>query len=39
MHLGKFSTIYLLISHLPMGLQIAMHDVAEVYHTIPLHKS
>ena len=36
---GKFSTIYLLISHLPPGSQAATQDVAEAYHTIPLHPS
>ena len=35
---GKFSTIYLLISRLPTGSQVATHDVAEAYRMIPLHE-
>ena len=34
---GKFSTIYLLVSRLPLGSQAATRDVAEAYRTIPLH--
>jgi hypothetical protein len=36
---GKFSTICLLISHLPPGSQAATRDIAEAYRTIPLHAS
>jgi hypothetical protein len=36
---AKFSTIYLLISRLPAGSQVATHDMAEAYHTILLHES
>ena len=36
---GKFSTVYLLISQLPPGSQVATRDVAEAYRTIPLHPS
>ena len=36
---GKFSTIYLLISRLPVGSQVATCNVAEAYRTIPLHES
>ena len=36
---GKFSIIYLLISHLPAGSQVATRNVAEAYRTIPLHES
>ena len=36
---GIFSTIYLLISWLPTGSQVATCDIAEAYRTIPLHKS
>ena len=34
---GKFSTIFLLISCLPPGSQVATQDVVEAYHMIPLH--
>lgn len=36
---GKFSVIYLLISRLPIGLEVVMRDVAEAYRTLPLHPS
>jgi hypothetical protein len=36
---GKFSTIYLLVSRLSLGSQAATRDIAEAYHTIPLHAS
>ena len=36
---GKFSVVYLLISCLPPGLEAATQDIAEAYHTIPLHQS
>ena len=36
---GKFSVVYLLISHLPPGSEAATQDVAEAYCTIPLHQS
>ena len=36
---GKFSIIYLLISRLPQGSEVATRDVAEAYQTIPLHPS
>ena len=36
---GKFSTIYLLVSRLPLGSQAATRDIAEAYRTIPLHPS
>ena len=36
---GTFSTVSLLIHRLPPGSQLATIDVAEVYHTIPLHHS
>lgn len=36
---GKFSIIYLLISRLPAGSEVATRDVAEAYRTIPLHPS
>lgn len=32
---GTFSTVALLISHLPPGSQALIHDVAEAYRTIP----
>lgn len=34
---GNFSTVYLLISHLPPGSQVATRDVVEAYCTVPLH--
>jgi hypothetical protein len=36
---GKFSIVYLLISRLPPGSEAVTCDVAEAYHTIPLHDS
>jgi hypothetical protein len=36
---GTASTICLLIWSLPPGSQAAVHDVAEAYHTVPLHPS
>ena len=36
---GTFLVISLLIHHLPPGSQLATRDVAEAYHTIPLHHS
>ena len=36
---GKFSIIYLLISRLPPGAEVATRDVSEAYRTIPLHPS
>ena len=36
---GKFSTIYLLISCLPSGSQVATRDILKAYQTIPLHPS
>jgi hypothetical protein len=36
---GKFSVVYLLISHLPPGSEAATRDVTEAYRTVPLHKS
>ena len=36
---GKFSVIYLLLSHLPPGSEAATQDVAEAYCTVPLHPS
>ena len=36
---GKFSTIFLLISRLPPGSQVATRDVAKAYQTILLHPS
>ena len=36
---GKFSVIYLLISRLPPGSEVATRDVAEAYRTVPLHRS
>ena len=36
---GKFSIIYLLTARLPPGSEAATRDVAEAYHTIPLHPS
>ena len=36
---GKFSTIYLRISHLPPSSQAETRDVSEAYRTIPLHPS
>ena len=36
---GKFSTIYLLITHLPLRSEAATWDIAKAYHTIPLHPS
>lgn len=36
---GKFSAVYLLISHLPPGSEAATRDVAEAYRTVPLHRS
>ena len=36
---GKFSVIYLLLSRLPPGSEVATRDVAETYRTVPLHPS
>jgi len=36
---GKFSTVYLLTARLPSGSEAVTHDVAEAYHTVPLHHS
>ncbi|KIK80554.1 hypothetical protein PAXRUDRAFT_158369 [Paxillus rubicundulus Ve08.2h10] len=36
---GKFSIIYLLISCLPPGSEVATRDIAEAYRRIPLHPS
>ena len=35
---GTFLVILLLIHWLPPGLQLAMRDVADAYHTVPLHR-
>jgi hypothetical protein len=36
---GKFSVIYLLISRLPPGSEVATRDIVEAYRTLPLHPS
>ena len=36
---GKFSTVYLLASRLPVGSEVATRDMAKAYRTIPLHSS
>ena len=36
---GKFSIVYELIASLPPGSEAATRDVAEAYHTVPLHYS
>ena len=34
---GTFTTVTLLIAHLPPGSQASVQDVAEAYRTIPAH--
>lgn len=39
MHMGTFSTVFLLIARLPPGSQASVRDVTEAYRTIPATSS